>query len=297
MANYQPFARRTAKKYGIPENVFLSLIGVESSWNPKALSPAGAVGLAQLMPGTARGLGVDPFDWKQNLDGGARYLRAQIDRFGNVRDALRAYNQGPNAIHDPTAGAGYADKILGGNAATQKFPQRAPLAMDYAAPPSAGLNMDPLKIAFADDPEFLSLLSSIPDKTAQKAGMVSPKGSVRPIPRPANPIIKAAQTQLGKPYVFGSGPDTASFDCSDLIQWAYAQAGINLPRTTFDQINVGRDVRGQKLQPGDLIFPTNHHVVMYVGNGKVIAAPHTGTVVQYQPVSRFGKPVAVRRVL
>jgi cell wall-associated NlpC family hydrolase len=105
---------------------------------------------------------------------------------------------------------------------------------------------------------------------------------------------------VGKPYVFGSGPNTDSFDCSDLIQWAYAQQGIELPRTTFDQIKVGKAINPNNikgLKPGDLIFPTDHHVVMYVGGGKVIAAPHTGTVVQYQPLSRFGKLLAVRRVI
>jgi cell wall-associated NlpC family hydrolase len=108
-------------------------------------------------------------------------------------------------------------------------------------------------------------------------------------------LLKAAQSQLGKPYVFGSGPGTDSFDCSDLIQWAYKQIGVNISRTTFTQIKEGRAVGpNEKLQPGDLIFPHSGHVVMYVGNGKVIAAPYTGTVVQYQDVP---KRWAVRRIL
>jgi len=110
-------------------------------------------------------------------------------------------------------------------------------------------------------------------------------------------VLAHAHEQVGKPYVFGSGPDTSSFDCSDLIQWAYKQVGIDLPRTTFDQINVGQAVNPKNLKPGDLVFPSNHHVVMYVGGGKVIAAPHTGTVVQYQPLSRFGNIVAARRIV
>lgn len=113
----------------------------------------------------------------------------------------------------------------------------------------------------------------------------------------ADRVLAAAHEQVGKPYVFGSGPDTSSFDCSDLIQWAYKQVGIEIPRTTFDQVNVGRPVDPKNLKPGDLVFPSDHHVVMYVGGGKVIAAPHTGTVVQYQPLSRFGKLYAVRRII
>jgi soluble lytic murein transglycosylase-like protein len=78
--------------------LFAALVWTESAFNPAAVSHAGAIGLAQLMPGTAAGLGVDPWDPVQNLDGGARYLRAQLDAFGSVDLALAAYNAGPNAV-------------------------------------------------------------------------------------------------------------------------------------------------------------------------------------------------------
>jgi len=74
------------------------LIQQESGWNPKALSHKGAIGLTQLMPETARYLGVDPHDVRQNLDGGARYLSQQYKRFRNWRLALAAYNAGPEAV-------------------------------------------------------------------------------------------------------------------------------------------------------------------------------------------------------
>ena len=95
---YLPVAVAAAGKYGVPEDLFKRLVQQESAWNPNARSSAGAIGLAQLMPSTARKLGVDPHDPVQNLNGGARYLRQQYNRFGSWRLALAAYNAGPEAV-------------------------------------------------------------------------------------------------------------------------------------------------------------------------------------------------------
>ncbi|MBN2905392.1 MAG: transglycosylase SLT domain-containing protein [Rhodobacteraceae bacterium] len=95
---YLEVARSAARRHGVPEDLFLRLVQQESGWNPRAVSHKGAVGLAQLMPDTARRLGVDPGDPRQNLEGGARYLRSQYDRFRSWRLALAAYNAGPEAV-------------------------------------------------------------------------------------------------------------------------------------------------------------------------------------------------------
>lgn len=91
-------ARDAARRHGVPEDLFARLVQQESGWNPRAVSHKGAMGLAQLMPGTAQLLGVNPADPAQNLEGGARYLRMQYDRFGTWRLALAAYNAGPGAV-------------------------------------------------------------------------------------------------------------------------------------------------------------------------------------------------------
>ena len=95
---YATMAREAARRHGIPEDLFLRLIRQESGFNPRALSHKGAIGLAQLMPGTARYLRVDPHDPAQNLEGGARYLAEQYRKFKSWRLALAAYNAGPGAV-------------------------------------------------------------------------------------------------------------------------------------------------------------------------------------------------------
>lgn len=113
-SDYFSTADTAANHFGIPTQIFRSLISTESSWNASAVSNKGAIGLTQLMPGTAAELGVDPNDPMQNIAGGARYLSDQFKKFGNWQDALAAYNAGPGNIK---AGQGYAEKVLGGAAA------------------------------------------------------------------------------------------------------------------------------------------------------------------------------------
>ncbi|MEM1053589.1 MAG: lytic transglycosylase domain-containing protein [Pseudomonadota bacterium] len=88
-----------AQRYDLSPALLEAVVWQESRWRERAVSPAGARGLAQLMPGTARYLGVNPDDPMENLEGGARYLREQLDRFdGDLEKALAAYNAGPGRV-------------------------------------------------------------------------------------------------------------------------------------------------------------------------------------------------------
>ncbi|GLX49602.1 hypothetical protein Shyhy01_25520 [Streptomyces hygroscopicus subsp. hygroscopicus] len=100
-----------------------------------------------------------------------------------------------------------------------------------------------------------------------------------------------AQSQLGKPYFRGAtGP--SSYDCSGLTSWAYAQAGVHIPRTSEEQANIGTRLTRSQLQVGDLVFFFDdlHHVGLYAGNGQILHAPRTGTVVRYESMDTIGGP-------
>ena len=110
-------------------------------------------------------------------------------------------------------------------------------------------------------------------------------GDAVPASGRAAAAVAAARSALGKPYVWGAtGP--SGFDCSGLVQWSYAQAGVSLPRTSQAQRTAGRQIPLSQAQPGDLVTYRSDasHVGMYVGNGQVIHAPYPGAPVRYDPV-------------
>ncbi|MFB7460592.1 MULTISPECIES: C40 family peptidase [unclassified Streptomyces] len=112
----------------------------------------------------------------------------------------------------------------------------------------------------------------------------------------AGAAFAAAQSKIGSPYVYGAtGP--SSYDCSGLTSWAYAQAGVSIPRTSEAQANAGTRIYSQsQLQVGDLIifYGDQHHVGLYAGSGQVLHAPRTGTVVRYEPISNMPFQFGVR---
>jgi cell wall-associated NlpC family hydrolase len=118
--------------------------------------------------------------------------------------------------------------------------------------------------------------------------------------------VQAAVSQLGTPYVFGGEEAGVGFDCSGLVQWAWGQAGVTIPRTTETEWPAIPHVSLDALEPGDLLFYYNldgddqvDHVVMYTGSGPygtdtVIQAPYTGSTVSYSPIFTEGLIGAAR---
>ncbi|MFD0360445.1 C40 family peptidase [Nocardia sp. GCM10030253] len=113
---------------------------------------------------------------------------------------------------------------------------------------------------------------------------------------PANIALDAAKTKVGAQYSWGAaGP--YSFDCSGLVQWAYRQAGVELPRTSFEQSHVGAPVAFSELQPGDIVVTAGGgHVGMYAGDGKLLNAVQSGDPVSYTPL-RPDMVVTARRIV
>ncbi|GGW67222.1 hypothetical protein GCM10010503_50450 [Streptomyces lucensis JCM 4490] len=121
-------------------------------------------------------------------------------------------------------------------------------------------------------------------------------GDAPPASNRASAAFSAAQSKIGSPYVYGAtGP--SSFDCSGLTSWAYAQAGVTIPRTSEAQAGTGTRIYSQSdLKVGDLVFFYGdlHHVGLYAGNGQVLHAPHTGAVVRYEAIGNMPFQFGVR---
>ncbi|MGC0364509.1 cell wall-associated NlpC family hydrolase [Rhodococcus sp. 27YEA15] len=166
------------------------------------------------------------------------------------------------------------------------------LAVGAFAATAAPASADPITIpgvgTFDIPGVSASQIPFIPGVTDNIPGVNSagPAAPVAPITSSLGErAVQAAQTKLGAPYVYGAaGPD--AFDCSGLVQWAYKQAGLNLPRTSYDQAAAGVPVAQSDLRVGDVIsFYGGSHSGIYAGNGNVIHASTAGQPVKLAPVS------------
>ncbi|MBL7499544.1 bifunctional lytic transglycosylase/C40 family peptidase [Frankia sp. CNm7] len=248
----------------------------ESGFDPRARSPVGAQGIAQFLPGTWSAYGSDG-------DGDGR---ADPD---NPADAIPAA-----ARYDCAVAAAVAH--LPGDS------RRVMLAA-YNAGPGAVLTHGGVPPYQETQTYVERILAREPAMTAALTAAGSPAGQATPAARAA---IAFARNQLGDPYAWGAnGPD--AWDCSSLVQAAYAAAGIRLPRVTYDQADQSgptiplEDV--DAWQPGDLLFaagsdgtPDNPgHVGIYLGNRQVLHAPRTGDVVKIVPLDAYPTVTGVTR--
>lgn len=167
---------------------------------------------------------------------------------------------------------------------------RAAVRVAVALPPSVSVPGPDISGSGPDTSGSSGGSSSVGTSGSSGGGFVAP-----PNASAAAIAIAAAESQLGVPYVWGGTSPGVGLDCSGLTQYAYAQAGINLPRVTYSQEGAGQVVPLSQIQPGDLVFYWNGgHVALYIGGGQVIHAPHTGTVVQYGSLY-MGQPELVVR--
>jgi hypothetical protein len=138
-------------------------------------------------------------------------------------------------------------------------------------------------------------IPGLPPLPTEIPGLPAAPAPLAPQVTPAAKAVQAAESKIGSPYVYGAtGPD--SFDCSGLTSYAYAAAGVSLPRSSGDQAGVGTPVSRSELKPGDLVFfysPISH-VGLYIGGGKMVHARTFGQPVAVTSVDQAGYNMAVR---
>ncbi|MYU02182.1 MULTISPECIES: bifunctional lytic transglycosylase/C40 family peptidase [unclassified Streptomyces] len=246
----------------------------ESGFNSGAVSPVGALGIAQFMPATWADQGRDG-----NGDG--------VKDARNPADAIAA-----QAEYDCTLAA-EVKKVPGDSTDNMLAAYNAggPAVIKYNGIPP-----------YSETREYVRKIRALASKWADAVRPDAPAGK-----GPAR-AITAAKTALGSWYQWGGScampfKGMGGCDCSSLTKMAWSAAGVNLPRTTYDQVHAGTAVNAvSQLRPGDLLFTVPgragpEHVGMYIGNGQVIDAPHTGAQVRIKPLS-YWKPqiIAMRHV-
>ncbi|MFI5614951.1 NlpC/P60 family protein [Amycolatopsis sp. NPDC051903] len=288
-----PWAPDLLNRYGttcpeVTPPVLAAQIEAESGWNPNAVSPVGAQGLTQFMPGTWATYGTDgdgdgkadPFNPADAVASQSRYmcqLVAQVKAAninGDVLDnALASYNAGFGSV-----------KIANG------------------IPP------------FPETQNYVARIRSLIGKYSKNGNQIGGAAS-----GDAAAVLAAASKWVGTPYAWGGGtlngpsggmpPDVGviGFDCSSLARYAFYQGTggkITLPRTSAAQYaaTISRPVPKDQLVPGDLMFwgsspGTIHHIAIYIGNGQMIEAPQSGQTVHITGVRLTGDFLGATRVL
>lgn len=266
----------------VTPNLLAALLTQESGFNPKAHSQVGAQGIAQFMPSTWEAHGTDAnkdgkrdvWDPEDAIPSAADYLCDIADDVKDVpgnkqKNMLAAYNAGSTAV-----------RKYGG------------------VPP------------YKETQNYVQSISALASK---KSG-----GGNTSTATQAAAVVNAAEKMIGTPYSWGggnasgpskgtccsphgkSGEKITGFDCSGLTLYAWARAGIHLPRTAAAQFTASEPVKPGKQRPGDLVFygdsaSSIHHVAIYIGGGWVIDAPRPGAKVRFDPMDVMSDLYAVAR--
>jgi murein DD-endopeptidase MepM/ murein hydrolase activator NlpD len=281
VADYRKEARRAAQRYGLDPHIFERQIQQESGFNPTARSGAGAVGIAQIMPGTAKGWGVNPLDPIASLNAAAKNMASYVKKYGGYENALRAYNAGPGAIERSKGFAetnAYVRTILGGRDPGQLgSPVSSPSSSTTptGSPSVAPASTAPPTIAGGQAGDFTSLLASLltkPEQQQQAPAPIappsfaahpvlpqgfSPASSIAPPPVPAQDRtsqalgLVGALAGTGATVGQGAGPTTS-----------IADAVMNQPKGIADAVTRSRS--GAKVSPhaqaGDPVVSSHQSV-------------------------------------
>jgi cell wall-associated NlpC family hydrolase len=304
IASLQLQAEQASERYDATEAALGALVGEQRAAEQRATAAQAAVTQASAIAGDqARALytsggtyvlyagvlvGADPTNYAIGLHDIAIVTtsgRRALAGLGTATAAARA------AQDEVTTLVGRQDDLLAQAAAAAQDVQNS-LAEEQQALATTNEQITALEAALQAQLDAESAARAAAELQSARQAAID-AGYTPPPPDPtAQAAIAAARTQLGKPYVYGgSGPDT--WDCSGLTQWAFRQAGVSLPRTAAEQYAaVAQKVPLGELEPGDLLFwatdPNDeasiHHVAIYLGDGQMLAAPHTGTDVQIEPV-------------
>lgn len=253
-AQWMDLVLQASVESGVPWQVLIAIMGIESGGNPQTLSPVGAVGLMQVMPqywqDTATRWGEDLWDPWVNIRTAAEILTQGYLQWGTWEQAAAAYF---GAIDDQ------------GNITT-----------DIDAFGTSGLvYVDRFKnnLIVLGFVEYLVASDLLTPETRQ--------------------MLEVAMTTLGTPYVWGGTSfEHGGFDCSGLVVWAYEQVGVTVPRTAAEQYLATAAIAPEEVLPGDLVFfentteePGIHHVGIYIGNGYMINAPNENEMIQIETIS------------
>ncbi|NUU20920.1 MAG: transglycosylase SLT domain-containing protein [Streptomycetaceae bacterium] len=276
----RPIIQDAVTRFGCPEvtpSLLAAQLYQESGFNPKITSPVGAQGIAQFMPGTWATSGkdgdgdgdTDVWDPADAVPSAVAYdcaVAAQVSSVpgDKVDNMLAGYNAGPGRV------------------------------IEYQGIPP-----------YEETRNYVKTIRELATKWAAAAAGGPPAAGGSPA---AAIAIEKAKTALGSMYQWGGDcvppfehAGNKGCDCSSLMKYAWAAAGVNLPRTTYDQVHFGTPVaRLEDIQPGDLIFSRGNadspeHVAMYIGGNQFIEAPKSGFPVRIRPMSELAPAILVIR--